>query len=253
MAEPVLQDKVVLITGANRGIGAAMAVAAARAGAQIAVVVRRPGHRVDGLPDGAAEPLVVNADMSVAAQARAAVERTVEHFGRVDVLVNNAAVHRTSPIGEVSESEFDRTLDTNLKGPFFACQAAADHMVPRGSGVIINVGSNLAFVGDMDSSVYSASKGALRLLTLSLAIELGGAGVRVLSLCPGPTNTDMAKPALEGGEARRQRLLSKTVFRSISEPADVADAMVFLASDAARRITGTSVNVDGGALAGYLA
>ena len=253
MADPVLEGKVVLITGASRGIGAAMATAAGKAGAQVAIVARGTGHRVADLPEHAPPPLVIDADISLAAEARGAVERTVEHFGRLDVLVNNAAVHRVAPIGEVAEGDFDLIMNTNLKGAYFACQAAAAHMSPRRSGVIINVGSNLSFVGDVDSSVYSASKGALRLLTLSLAIELGRHGIRVLSLCPGPTNTDMAKPALEGGEARRTRLLSKSVFRSIGEPEDVARTMVFLASDAARMITGTSVNVDGGALAGYLA
>lgn len=252
VVEQILAGKVILITGASRGIGAAMAAAAAQAGAEVAVVVRRGRHNVAGLPHTASKPLVIDADMSVAVQAREAVERTVEHFGRLDVLVNNAAVHRVAPIGEVTEGDFDFIVNTNLRGPYFACQAAAAHMSPRRSGAIINVGSNLSFAGDVDSSVYSASKGALRLLTLSLAVELGRHGVRVLSLCPGPTNTDMAKPALEGGGARRERLLSKTVFRSIGEPEDVANAMVFLASDAARMITGTSVNVDGGALAGYL-
>lgn len=246
-----LEGKVVLITGAGRGIGAAMASAASHAGAELALVARGSGRTIEGLRDDAVQPLVIDADLSVAAEARRAVEETLDRFGRLDVLVNNAAVHRVAPIGAVSEEDFDFIMDTNLKGPYFACQAAAGHMSGRRSGVIINVGSNLSFAGQNNVSVYSASKGALRLLTLSLAIELGQHGIRVLSLCPGPTNTDMSKPALEGGEATRAGLLSKSVFGTISEPSDVANAMVFLASDDARMITGTSVNVDGGALAGY--
>jgi NAD(P)-dependent dehydrogenase (short-subunit alcohol dehydrogenase family) len=139
-------------------------------------------------------------------------------------------------------------MDINLKGYFFACKYAAQYMIPRRSGVIINIGSEVSHVGAGGESVYCASKGGTYIMSQALAIELGVHNIRVVTLCPGPINTEMSVPWLEDPKTR-QELLDMTCINRISEPEDIAPTLVLLASDAARNVTGCSWSIDGGILA----
>jgi len=248
---PLLAGKVVLVTGARRGIGAAIAQASARAGAEVALFATAPSVETAQRIVAAtgSEPLVLAGDIARAEDAEAMVEATAQAFGRIDVLVNNAAVLHVGGLFETSEEQLRRTFDVNVAGVFLASRAAARRMVEQGhGGAILNIGSDLAVRGADGYAAYSASKGAVLQLTRTLAIELGPHGIRVVMLAPGATETDMAAAALRD-PAARQALCAKGVLGSINHPRDVAAAAVFLASPAARTVTGCNWPVDGGVMA----
>jgi len=216
ISEITLRNKVVLITGASKGIGVAFALACAKAGADIAVFARSSLDNTVKLvkEKTGKDILAINGDMRKLTDIKQMIDFTIKHFGKLDVLVNNAAVVHISKITETSEEDWDRVIDINLKGVYFACKYAAEHMIPRRSGVIINLGSELAHTGAANYTAYSASKGAVFIFSQALAIELGQYNIRVVTLSPGPTNTDMCKPILEDPE-RRDLLLNKGVLYSI--------------------------------------
>jgi NAD(P)-dependent dehydrogenase (short-subunit alcohol dehydrogenase family) len=248
--EITLKGKVVLITGASRGAGAVYALACAKAGAEVAATAR--GSLADTAKrvkdKTGKELLAINGDMRNVKDIQHMVEGTVEHFGKLDVLVNNAGICVPSKLVETTEEQWDETIDINLKGYFFACKFAAQHMIPRRSGVIINIGSEVSHIGAAGESVYCASKGATFIMSQALAIELGEYNIRVMTLCPGPLNTPMAVPWLENPVVK-QELLDMCCIKRISEPEDIAPTLVLLASDAARNVTGCSWSVDCGILA----
>ncbi len=245
-----LEGKVVLITGASRGMGVAFSLACSKAGADVAVFARSSLLKTAKLikEQTGRDILTINGDMCKLSDIKNMIETTVQHFGKLDVLVNNAAVVHVADITETTEEDWDRVININLKGVYFACKYAARHMAARRSGVIINLGSELSHVGSAKYTVYSASKGGVYILSQALAVELGPFNIRVVTLSPGPTNTDMCKPILADPK-RRDLLLNKGVLGRINEPEDVAPALVLLASDAAKMVTGCSWSVDGGTLA----
>ena len=245
-----LKNKVVLITGASKGMGVAFAVACAKAGADVTVSARSSLKNTADLvkQETGKEILSINGDIQNLPDIKRMISTTIDHYGKLDVLVNNAAIVHISEITETTEEDFDRVIKTNLKGVYFACKYAAQNMIPRKSGVIINLGSELSHTGAANYTAYSATKGAVYIFSQALAIELGQYNIRVVTLSPGPTNTDMCKPILEDPE-RRDSLLNKGVLGRINEPEDLAPTLVFLASDAARNVTGTSWSVDCGCLA----
>jgi NAD(P)-dependent dehydrogenase (short-subunit alcohol dehydrogenase family) len=248
--EITLKDKVVLITGASKGMGVAFAVACAEAGAAVAATARSSMKQTADLVKQATgkKILTIKADMQKLSDIESMIQATIEHYGKLDVLVNNAAIVHIAAITETTVEDYNRVIDTNLKGVYFACKYAAQHMIPRKSGVIINLGSELSHTGAANYTAYSATKGAVYIFSQALAIELGQYNIRVVTLSPGPTNTDMCKPILEDPD-RRDLLLNKGVLGRVNEPEDLAPALVFLASDAARNVTGTSWSVDCGCLA----
>jgi NAD(P)-dependent dehydrogenase (short-subunit alcohol dehydrogenase family) len=250
IADITLQNKVVLITGARKGIGVAFALACAKAGADVAVSARGSLKDTADLVKGETgkDILTINGDMQKIPDVERMITTTIDHYGKLDVLVNNAAIVHIAAITETAEEDFDRVIDTNLKGVYFACKYAAQHMIPRKSGVIINLGSELSHTGAANYTAYSATKGAIFIFSQALAIELGQYNIRVVTLSPGPTNTDMCKPILEDPD-KRDALLNKGVLGRVNEPEDLAPALVFIASDAARNVTGTSWSVDCGCLA----
>jgi NAD(P)-dependent dehydrogenase (short-subunit alcohol dehydrogenase family) len=248
---PLLRDKVVLVTGARRGIGAAIAEASANAEADVALFATGRSDETATRIEAATgrEPLVLQGDVSDAADAEEMVANTVRRFGRIDVLINNAAVLHVGGLFETSEAQFRRVIDVNLKGVFLASQAAARRMVQQGhGGVILNVGSDLAVRGADGYSAYAASKGGVLQLTRTLAIELGPHNIRVVMLSPAVTETDMAAPALREPKVR-EMLYAKGVLGRINRPQDVAATAVFLASSSASTVTGCNWPVDGGVLA----
>ena len=248
--EITLQGKTILITGAARGAGAVYALACAAAGAEIAVFDLEPlGPTAERIHAATGrEILAIQGDLVRLEDIRTMVDSTVGHFGKLDVLVNNAGVLIPSRITDVEEQDFERTLAVNLKGPFFACKYAALHMMERRSGVIINIGSTLAHVGAAEHSAYCASKGGIRSLTQALAVELGPYNIRVVDISPGPIDTEMTKSRMKDPEFRT-RMLERTVLGKINQPEDIAQALVLLASDACPTVTGTSWVLDSGLLA----
>jgi NAD(P)-dependent dehydrogenase (short-subunit alcohol dehydrogenase family) len=248
--EITLRGKTILITGAARGAGAVYALACAEAGAEIAAFDREPLERTaEGVRAASGRKiLAIQGDLARLEDIRTMVDRTVEHFGKLDVLVNNAGVLIPSKITDVEERDFERTLAVNLKGPFFACKYAALHMMERRSGVIINIGSTLAHVGAAEHSAYCASKGGIRSLTQALAVELGPYNIRVVDISPGPIATEMISARMEEPKFRA-KMLERTVLGRINQPQDIAQALVLLASDACPTVTGSSWTIDSGLLA----
>lgn len=249
MSQQPLAGQVLLVTGGGRGIGAAIALAAAAAGARVVVTARtEPTETRDQIIQRGGEALSVAGDVANAADADHIVAETVARFGRVDVLVNNAAILETAPLLDTDVESFDRVMSTNVRGVFLMTQAAGREMVGQQSGVIINIGSDLAVRGRAEYAAYAASKGAVLQLTRTAAIELGADGVRVVMLSPAVTNTELARPALADPQIRAD-LVAKGTLDRINEPEDVAAAAIFLASPAARTVTGCNWPIDAGVLA----
>lgn len=244
-----LAGKVVLVTGGGRGIGAAIAAAASAAGADVALLATRsPDDTRDQIASRGGSALAISGDVTVAANVERAVRLTLARFGKIDVLVNNAAILDVRSLLETNEESFDRVMEVNVKGMFLTIKSVGRHMSERGEGVIINIGSDLAVRGRSGYASYCASKGAALQLTRAAAIELGAFGIRVVMLSPAVTNTDLAAPSL-ADPAIRQELVDKGTIDRINEPEDVAAAAVFLASSSARTVTGCNWPVDAGVLA----
>lgn len=240
-----LLGQVALVTGGSRGIGAAVAIALARAGADIAFTFASNGERAEAvgrqITDLGRKALAFQADSADPDAVIAAVERTVAELGRLDVLVNNAGVGDGGAFADVSRADFDRLFAIHARAPFFAAQAAARHM-PNG-GRIISIGTNLSTrVPDPGLALYVSSKSALTGMTRALARELGSQGITVNTVDPGSTDTDM-NPA-NGPHAGSQ--LAHNALGRFGAPDDVAAAVVHLAGPGGRSITGTSILVDSG-------
>jgi NAD(P)-dependent dehydrogenase (short-subunit alcohol dehydrogenase family) len=247
-----LHGTTALVTGAARGIGRSTALALADAGADVALGLRAAepdGHVADlvGEIEGLGRrALPVAMDVRSLEQINAAVATVVDAFGRLDILVNNAGLGPANPAEHVTEDDFDLTIDVNVKGVFFASQAAGRQMIRQGSGRIISLSSQAGFVALPTESVYCLSKAAVAHLTKCLAVEWGTYGITVNAVAPtfirtDGTAADLADPAFEADVRERVAGLHR-----IGEPMDVAGAVVFLASPAASLITGTTLMVDGG-------
>ena len=243
-----LAGKVSVVTGGNRGIGRALATALAEAGSDVALLVRDPDDAavaVDELVATGVRAVAVRADVTDAGQVDAAVPRIVEALGRVDVLVNNAGdcVHR--PALEVTAAEWRQVMDVNVDGVWHCCQAFGRHMVERGSGTIVNIGSMSGAIVNRPQwqPAYNASKAAVHHLTRSLAAEWAPLGVRVNALAPGYTKTEMA-PVDE--PQYRQHWIEDAPMRRYGTPDELGPAVVFLASAASSFMTGEVMVVDGG-------
>ncbi|SCL66645.1 SDR family NAD(P)-dependent oxidoreductase [Micromonospora chersina] len=241
----VLDGKVALVTGGSRGIGAAVALRLAQEGADVALTYERRADRaaelVEQIKAVGRRALAVPADSADPAAARAAVGRVAGEFGRLDVLVNNAGVFLTGPVTELGPDEVERTIAVNVRAPFVFAQAAVGHL--GDGGRIVNIGSNVAeravFPG---LALYSMSKTALLGLTRGLARELGGRGITVNLVNPGPTDTE-ANPA-DGPNADAIR--GFTALGRYAAPAEIAAVVAFLAGPDGGYVTGATINADGG-------
>jgi NAD(P)-dependent dehydrogenase (short-subunit alcohol dehydrogenase family) len=240
-----LEGRTALVTGASRGIGAAIAAALDRAGARVAVAARtRAG--LDEVAAGLAnDPVVIEADLSQAATPARLAAEVEAQLGRVDVLVNNAALGGRMLLRDIDADVIDGMYAVNVRAPLLLVAALAPGMVSRGRGSIISLSSVSGVVGTPHRSAYAATKGAIDAATRSLAIELGASGVRVNSVAPGVVDTDMwaRNKAIPGVVALVE---AQTALRRWSTPEDIADVVVFLASDGARFVTGETICADGG-------
>lgn len=241
-----LQGKVALVTGAGMGIGRATALRFAAEGANVVVSdINDEAARKVATEIG--ETSIVNhCDTSVEAEVAAAIEATIKAFGAIDILVNNAGVGPENPAEAVRESDFDLTLAVNLKGTFFASQAAGRVMIGQGGGRIINLSSQAAFVALPGESVYCMTKAAISHLTRCLAVEWGRHNVTVNAVAPTFIATPGTEAALSDPRFRADVTERIAGLHRIGRPMDVAGAVVFLASPAASLITGDTVLVDGG-------
>ena len=241
----------VLVTGSTRGIGRATAAAFLAQGATVAVHGRRAedvARVVDDL--GGARLGAVSGDLSTRSTCYQVVEAAIDELGGLDILVNNAGVFTEGPIDEVGEDDYDWLMSTNVKGVFFCSQAAVPALrAARGS--IVNVSSESGLVGNLNTALYCASKGAVTNLTRSLAFELAP-DVRVNAVCPGATMTDMVTGQADdpdGGSPDYQDLIDFTPMKRIAEPQEIADAILYLANPAAKFVTGSMLSIDGGSTA----
>jgi len=246
MAKRTLQGKIAIVTGASRGIGRAIAVRLASNGA--AVVVNYASN-ADAANEVCAEvkthqarALAVQADVSKVLQVEGLFDTTIQHFGRVDFLINNAGVIIHKPLRDTTEEEFDRIMSINAKGTFFACQQAARRL--NDGGRIVNFSSTLTTVMMPNFSAYAASKGAIEQITHVLAKELGPRGITVNCVAPGTTDTEML--GVNRTKEEDQRYIQATALGRLGQPTDIADAVALLVSEDARWITGQTIRVNGG-------
>ncbi len=250
---PDMKDKVALITGASSGIGRATAKAFAASGANVVVAARRAAELEDLVAEirsegGAATAIAT--DVSAAADVERMVAHAIETYGRLDFAVNNAGIEgRFAPIVDLSEDDWDRVLDINLKGAFLCMKHEARAMLSAGhGGAIVNVGSVNSFLGAATGSAYVASKHGMIGLTTSVSAELAPQGIRVNLVCPGVIDTPMHRRlrADIGDEVYDQGLLPSVHLQRAGQPQEIAQTIVFLCSDAASYITGTTLTPDGG-------
>lgn len=244
-----LSGKVALVTGANTGIGQGIAVALAKAGADIVLTARRdPSETRELVEAQGVRAHVVMADLSSTEPCERIVTETVETFGRLDILVNNAGIIRRNDAVDFSEDDWDAVMDTNLKVLFFLCQAAGRSMIENGGGSIINIASMLTFQGGIRVASYTASKSGVGGLTKLLANEWAGKNVNVNAIAPGYIATNNTA-ALQADEDRNRQIMERIPAGRWGEPDDIGGAAVFLASDAAKYVQGHILAVDGGWLA----
>ncbi len=248
----MLQGKAALVTGGGRGIGAAVAVALARAGADVAVTYNThpPAGTGEAVEAAGRRFAAFHCDFAslTPETANGLVQRTVDAFGRFDILVNNAGtIHRIAS-EEADAADWRRVLHVNLDAAFYMCQAAGRLFLRQGSGRIVNVASVLGFQGGLTVAAYASGKHALVGLTRALCNEWAGRGVTVNAIAPGYTVTDNTK-ALREDPVRARELVARIPAGRFAEPAEIAGAAVFLASDAAAYVNGHTLAVDGGWLA----
>jgi NAD(P)-dependent dehydrogenase (short-subunit alcohol dehydrogenase family) len=239
-----LDGKVALVTGASRGLGAGIADALKEAGATVVGTSRKQDSAEQVAKRLGSVPVAM--DVSDVVSVRAGVDGVASELGRLDILVNNAGLNIPQGVFDVDEASWDAVVDTNLKGTFFAAQAAARHMADRGEGGrIINVASQAGVVGIEERSAYGASKGGATILTKVLAIELARYAITVNAVAPTFVATELTRTTLED-PVWRERVLSRIPLGRVGEPEDVAAATVYLASPAAAMVTGHTLLVDGG-------
>lgn len=250
-----LEGKIALVTGSSQGIGEGIAIRLAEEGAD--VVINYHSH-----PEGADETVAkvektgrrgfaIQADLSQVNEVRRLIDESIAHFGRLDLLINNAGIEKNAPFLEVTESDYDRVLAVNLKGVFFATQFFVAHLRDgKRAGKVINISSVHEEMAFPHFASYCASKGGLRMLTRTLALELAPLGITINNVAPGAIQTPI-NTALLGNQPKLEALLHNIPLGRLGQPADVASAVVYLASRDGDYVTGSTLIVDGGLIRHY--
>lgn len=247
-----LEGKVVIITGAGRGIGRTAAVLFAEQGARLVLVdinEESGASAAEEVRSGGWEAIFVKTDLTDAAQVKHMVDIAIQTYGRIDVLYNNAGINHFGKLTVVDEATWDKVMAVNVKSVFLTCKYVLPIMVEQKKGTIINTGSAASLVGLANLPAYTASKGAVLQLTRTIALDYAKDGVRANALCPGVTATEMTEqviyddPDPQAARARFDRVIPRG---SIADPIEIANAALFLASDESSYITGAALPVDGG-------
>ncbi len=242
-----LEGKTALVTGAGSGIGKCIAETYVREGARVAVVDLDADAAKQVARALGNNAIALRADVSKKADIDAAVAETVAAFGALDILVNNAgATHVNKPMLEIDEAEFDRIYAVNVKGVFLGCQAVVPLFRKQGGGVIINIGSTAGLRPRPGLSAYNATKGAVHILTKSLAVELAPDRIRVCAIAPVATETPLLPSFLGPAAGQREKFIATVPLGRLAQPQDIANAALYLASPDAEFLTGNIVEVDGG-------
>ena len=247
-----LKDKIAIVTGPSQGIGKAIALGLAQAGCHL-VLAKHPDGRHEEIKQVQSEieamgrkAIVVLTDVAEISQIRAMIDKAKETFGRIDILVNNAGWTGTTPALEVTEEEYDKTMDTYLKSVFFACQAAARVMIPQGGGRIVNIGSNFGVVAFKSRSVYAAAKAGVHHLSRALSLEWARQGVNVNVVAPCITETDSRKVILERPGYKEWATNDMLPVGRWNQPSDLVGGVLFLSSHLSDMVVGHVLMVDGG-------
>ncbi|MFP7733398.1 SDR family NAD(P)-dependent oxidoreductase [Priestia aryabhattai] len=237
-----------LVTGGSKGIGKDIALAFAKQGADVVITGRNEADLVsttNELKRIHPNSFHLKADIQDIQSVHEMVDNVVSTLGNIDILINNAGINIAKPALEVTEKDWNQVIDTNLKGTFFCAQRVGKHMIEQGGGKIINMASQMAFVGYIKRSVYCSSKGGAVQLTKALAVEWAPYNVRVNAVAPTFIETDFTKEMFEDQEFY-QDVVARIPLGKLAQPSDVTGAVLFLASDLAQFITGETIKVDGG-------
>lgn len=252
----LLKDKVAIITGGASGIGRATALLFSREGATVAIVdIDEPKGQavVQSIVKGGGKAVFLHCDATSASECQQAVGKAVKELGKIDILFNNVGIIRRASVVDTTEEEWDKVMDTNAKSAFLFSKNVVPIMAKNGGGIIINTASGWGLVGGYKAASYCASKGAVVLLTKAMAIDHGPQNIRINCICPGDTDTPMLhREALQLGITREKFFAEakQRPLQRIGKPEEIANAALFLASDASSYVTGTALVVDGGGLAG---
>ncbi|NLN06126.1 MAG: 3-oxoacyl-ACP reductase FabG [Firmicutes bacterium] len=241
-----LKDKVAIITGSARGLGKAMALKMAAEGAKVVVCDLNYDGCIavkEEIESAGGVALAVRCDVAKREEVVSMVQQTVDAFGQIDILVNNAGITRDAQIIKMTDEQWDEVLNVNLKSMFICIQEVIKYMIPRNYGRIVNITSISGLEGNFGQANYSAAKAGVIGLTKTLSKELGRKGITVNAVAPGFMRTEMTKTI---PEKIKEQLLARIPLRRAGEPMEVAEAVLFLASDASSYITGHTLNVNGG-------
>ncbi|MCO6381484.1 SDR family NAD(P)-dependent oxidoreductase [Oceanicola sp. 502str15] len=240
-----LAGKVAIVTGAGRGIGAAIAKALHARGSRVAVVDVNHETAAGTASEMGANAIGIEADVSRSEAVSAMVAQVVETFGGIDILVNNAGIDRAVPILEMEEAEWDRLMEINLKSVFLCTKAALPAMIERGGGSVISTSSIVARQGAMNGGIhYAASKGAILAFTKTLARQMAQHGIRANAIAPGVVDTDLIREHMS--EAMREKVTSAIPLGRLAQTTEIGGLVAYLASDEARYVTGATLDINGG-------